>query len=1184
MAIQLTVQQQAAVDNRGGELLVSAAAGSGKTRVLVERLLNRVEEEGLNVDQFLIITFTKAAASELRGKILQGLNQRLAEKPNDRHLRRQLTLVYRAQISTIHSLCTALLREFGHLLDMEPDFRVAEEGDAKLLLMETLDRVMEERYEGLTDDSPYANLVDTMSAGRDDSRLKTIALDIHSRIQAHPDPEGWLRKQSEAFDLRNCRDVSQTDWGKQVMGRAEALARYWYQRLLQAINAMMSDPALEAAYSPCFCDVMDSLENFLGALDRSWDSAQALCDIPFPRLKAARKAEDKRLQEEMKQVWNQCKKRLKSLPDLFFASNETLLGDMEAVRPAIQELFRLVLDLDEAYGKAKRRRKMVDFNDLEHLTLKALVDGAGDPTPLALQLRERYAEVMVDEYQDTNAVQNAIFDALTHDGKNLFQVGDVKQSIYRFRLADPTIFLKKYHTFCHCAQAKEGQPRTVVLSQNFRSRASVLNGVNFIFEHMMSKAFGEMDYTEDQRLNPGFPYPEHPDDRVELDVIDLSQLEQEEHTAKIPKDRIEADYIAGRVEQLLKEGFPITDESGSFRPVRPNDIAILYRSPGSVMGYLTSALDKRNIPWQTEGADDYFKTTEVQCALAFLEIIDNPRQDVPLLAVLRSPVYSFTPDELAELRGSCRDGDLYDCLLWGAETGNGKAAEFLTELKALRLRATDTSCHRLLWELYDQTGMLALFGAMDGGQRRREHLLALYDWARDFALGGRQGLFDFVSHVRKLKEQGGRLPTLGKTTGEGVQIMSVHRSKGLEFPVVLLGGLNRKINRTDERAPVLFHPQLGVGPKGVDPELRLEFPTLARKAVQLKLEEETKAEELRLLYVAMTRAREKLIMTLSMSEVWKEMEKLLPEAGPHPDPQALQEKETVAQWMLLPILARTDAGALRLGGEPGGHISASDWDIRLVKGEKPLDRGAGVQREEGASAAEQKLDLSLLDWSYPYQALADLPSKVTATQLKGRALDEEIAEETRRPYPVPDFARPRFHQEKKGLTAAQKGTVLHSVMERIDLAKAGTVEGVREELARLATGKWLTEAEAASVEPQMVADFYASELGRQAAAAKDLRREFKFSLFASAKEVFAHAPEGEQVMLQGVIDCCFTGPEGLTIVDFKTDHLKQADIAEHSKRYESQVSSYSWAAEQIFGQKVKRRVLWYFRLGQGWEL
>ena len=420
MAIQLTVQQQAAVDNRGGELLVSAAAGSGKTRVLVERLLDRVEEEGLNVDQFLIITFTKAAASELRGKILQGLNQRLAEKPNDRHLRRQLTLVYRAQISTIHSLCTALLREFGHLLDMEPDFRVAEEGGAKLLLMETLDRVMEERYEGLADDSPYADLVDTMSAGRDDSRLKTIALDIHSRIQAHPDPEGWLRKQSEAFDLRDCRDVSQTDWGKQVMGRAEALARYWYQRLLQAINAMMTDSALEAAYSPCFCDVMDSLENFLGGLDRGWDSAQALCDISFPRLKAARKAEDKRLQEEMKQVWNQCKKRLKSLPDLFFASNETLLADMEEVRPAIQELFRLVLDLDEAYGKAKRRRKMVDFNDLEHLTLKALVDGEGDPTPLALQLRERYAEVMVDEYQDTNAVQNAIFDALTHEGRNLF--------------------------------------------------------------------------------------------------------------------------------------------------------------------------------------------------------------------------------------------------------------------------------------------------------------------------------------------------------------------------------------------------------------------------------------------------------------------------------------------------------------------------------------------------------------------------------------------------------------------------------------------------------------------------------------------------------------------------------------------------------------------------------------------
>lgn len=1186
MSIQLTEQQQAAVDNRGGELLVSAAAGSGKTRVLVERLLNRVEQEGLDVDQFLIITFTKAAAAELRGKILQGLNQRLAQRPEDKHLRRQLTLVYRAQISTIHALCSALLREFGHLLDLDPDFRVAEEGDAEVLRRETLDRVMEARYETMTPGDVFSRLVDTMSAGRDDSKLKAIALDIHTRVQAHPDPEAWLRRQGEAFDLSGCKDVGQTAWGRQIMGRGRSLAKYWYDRMLQALNAMMDDPALEAAYAPSFCDTMDSIDAFLGALDRGWDSARALSEIEFPRLKTSRKIQDKRLQEEVKTTREQCKRRLKGLSGLFFASNQTLLEDMEAVRPAVEALFQLILELDRAYGEAKGRRRMVDFNDLEHLTLRALVDGERKPTPLALQLRGRYAEVMVDEYQDTNAVQNAIFDALTEEGRTLFQVGDVKQSIYRFRLADPTIFLKKYHTFRQHAQAKEGQPRTVVLSQNFRSRASVLKGVNFVFEHVMSRQFGEMDYTEDQRLNPGFAYPEHPDDRIELDCIDLSQLEQREDSAKIPKDQVEADFVARRVGELLESGFPVTDESGALRPVEARDIAILYRSPGAVMGYLTQALDARNIPWRTEGGDDYFHTTEVSCALSFLEIIDNPRQDVPLLSVLRSPVYAFSPDQLAKLRGDCPQGDLYTCLEQAAERGDPAASAFLADLAALRLRAADTSCHQLLWQLYDQTGLLALFGAMEGGQRRREHLLALYDWARECGGTGRQSLFDFVTWIRRMERQGSRLPSLGKAAGDGVQIMSIHRSKGLEFPVVLLAGLNRPINRTDERAPVLFHPKLGVGPKGVDPKLRVEYPTLARKAVQLKLEEESKAEELRLLYVAMTRAREKLIMTFSMSDAWKELSSLLPESGPRPDPQALQEKDSVAQWLLLPVLARTDAQALRLGSQSPRSISASDWDIRLVAGERPLALSDGVREAKlrPEQAEGEGLDLSLLDWTYPWKALGDMPSKVTATQLKGRTLDQEAAEDTRPPIPAPAFPQPRFQQEERGLTAAERGTVLHTVMELIDLEKADTVTGVQSELERLVRGKWLTQTEADSVEPSMVADFYASPLGREAAAAADLRREFKFSLFAPADRVFPEAPAGENVMLQGVVDCCFTGAAGLTVIDFKTDRLRRSELEEHSQRYRGQLDSYTWAVERIFGRKVVRRVLWYFHLGMGYEL
>jgi ATP-dependent helicase/nuclease subunit A len=790
---------------------------------------------------------------------------------------------------------------------------------------------------------------------------------------------------------------------------------------------------------------------------------------------------------------------------------------------------------------------------------------------------------MVDEYQDTNAVQNAIFDALTSGGRTLFQVGDVKQSIYRFRLADPTIFLHKYHSFLPAARAKETQPRTIVLSRNFRSRASVLEGVNFVFEHLMTRAFGEMDYTDDQRLYPGMAYPPHPDDRVELDCIDLSALEQEEKAAKIPKDQVEADYVARRVGELLEQGFPVTGEDGQLRRVRPGDIAILYRSPGSVMGYLVEALDARNIPWQTDGAEDFIHTTEVQCVLSLLEIIDNPRQDVPLLSVLRSPLCRFTPDQLAALRRDREETDLYACLVRRAAAGDEDCAGFLDRLNALRLRSVDIPCHRLLWEIYDQTNLLALFGAMEGGQRRRAHLLAFYEFVRSAAGQGRGGLFDFVQWFRRMEEQQGRLPAMPKTGGEGVQIMSIHRSKGLEYPVVVLAGLNRAVNRADERSPMLFHPKLGVGPRGVDVERRLEYPTLARKAVQLRIEEESKAEEQRLLYVAMTRAKEKLIMTFSCANAWKELAALLPESGPHPDPQALREKDSVAKWLLLPVLARTDAQALRLGGSSPRPISAQGWDIRLVPGQIPL---AVSERETAQERPQQKedMELSLLDWRYPWQALSELPSKVTATQLKGRLLDQEAAEETKQPAPPPDFPRPRFRQQAKGLTAAQKGTVLHSVMELIDLDKADRAETVREELARLVAGRWLTQTEADSVEPEMVAAFYASELGRAARNAPDLRREFKFSIFAPASRVFPQAPEQEQVMMQGVVDCCFTSPEGLTVVDFKTDRVSAKDVAKHSERYRSQMDSYTWALERIFGTKAVKRVLWYFRLGQGFSL
>ena len=1184
MGVKLTEQQSAAVENRGGELLVSAAAGSGKTRILVERLLDRVEQEKLDLDRFLVITYTKAAAAELRGKIMDGLNERLAEKPDDLFLRRQKLVIYRAQISTIHSFCTAVLREDGFRLELESDFRVGDEQECGLMKRQVLQRLLEQHYENIEQDPAFSTLVDMLSAGRDDSRLVSIVLDIHSRIQSHPNPAQWLAEQSERFDLTGVKDVVETQWGQILLNDARRQVEYCQRRMQSAVELMQSDDALDKAYYPSMSTTIDAMDAFAAAAEQGWDNARAALPIPFPRLGSARKA-DELLREQVKNIREQCKKQMQKLEDRFADSSAGLLADMAVVCPVVQKLLALVGRFDEAYAAEKRRRNLVDFSDLEHLALKLLVDDDGLPTPQAKRWQEQYAEIMVDEYQDTNEVQNAIFTAISDEGKHLFLVGDVKQSIYRFRLADPTIFLGKYRRFSEAETAKEGEARKLVLSYNFRSRASVLEGVNFIFENIMSESFGDLDYTDDQRLYPRLPYPEQSEDKVELDVVDVAAIEQDEGEVKVRRDAAEAEFVAKRVRQLLDEQYPVTDGS-TFRPVRPEDIAILYRSPNSVMSDLTRALDRYRVPWTSDGSGDFFAATEVTVAMAFLEIVDNPRQDVPLLSVMTCPVYDFTGDELAYLRAACREGDIYQCVAAGRERGDEKCIRFLTQLEELRTLAVDLPGHKLLWRIYEDTGLMAIYGALDGGQARQENLRLLYEYAARYESAGHRGVFGLVTQLRQLRENGQSLPSATREAGSGVRIMSIHKSKGLEFPVVLVAGLNRSFNRMDQREPVLFHPKLGVGPKGLDVETRVEFPTLARLAVELTLDREMKAEEMRLLYVAMTRAREKLILVSTTMNWEKQAAKLAPDAGEKPDPEALNGQDTMAGWVLLPVLARPDAVDLRAAAavECQLLIPTDHWDIHYVPAEKP-----GAARRQTVSDEVPARPLTTgeqrrLMWVNPYAQLADAPSKVTATQMKGRELDEEAAECTAIPLKQIDFKSPRFDQNRRGLTPTQRGTAVHAVMQLISLRKCRTEDDVREELARLVERESLTQQQADAVNPRYVTGFFCSYWGEQALAAKDLKREFKFSVLEQADRLDPTLPESEQVLLQGVVDCCFTGADGFTVVDFKTDYVRPGEEQEHSKRYETQLSVYSSALERIFGVTVKHRILWYFSTGTAVEV
>ncbi len=1185
MAFSLTEEQQAAVDNRGGGLLVSAAAGSGKTRVLVERLLARVEE-GADVDRFLVITYTKAAAAELRGRIVEEISDRLALRPADGHLRRQATLVYKAGISTIHAFCAQLLRECGHLLDLDPDFRLCDEGEAGILMLRALNDVLDKRYEAM--DSDFAQLVDTMSAGRDDARLVQIVLDIRGRVQAHPNPAAWLAQQERAFALEGVTDPVQTPWGELLLTDAAGQASYWRRRMEEARDLCERDANLLANYGDSVAQTAQALQQFEEAAAQGWDAARNLLPIPFPTVGRKKMVDDPAAVERVKVIRTACKKRLEKLEDWFADSGEDLLADLRTVYPAMRGLFALVRDFEEAYAAEKARRGLVDFSDLEHMAVRLLVGEDGQPTELARQWSTRYDEIMVDEYQDTNEVQNAIFSALSRDGTNLFMVGDVKQSIYRFRLADPTIFLGKYRSFKPYTEAGEGEERRVILSRNFRSRPEVLEGCNDLFRAIMSVPFGEMEYADDQALYPGASYEPDPAYCVELDALD-GDIDGEEGAEKVSRDLLEARFAARRIRELLDEGFPVSDGEGGTRPVRPSDMVILLRSPNTVLRHYARALAERDILWEAEGGGDFFGSTEISVALSLLQIVDNPRQDVPLISVLRSPVYGFSADRLAEIRAASPDTDFYAAL--EADDGEDSRA-FLAELDDLRFGSGDMSSHQLLWHIYDRTNLLGIFGAMEEGEARQGNLLALAELARQFEGSGHKGLFRFLTYLTRLRENGNTLtpPTPGRTGG-GVRIMSIHKSKGLEFPVVLLCGLARRLNREDMSRPILFHPKLGVGPKGLDVERGIEYPTLARMAVARQLEREMMAEELRLLYVAMTRAKEKLILSVALTGGGKDMEKLAGDSGYPVDPQVLLACQSVGQWVLLHALCRPEAGALRRAA--GQEVAIPEaplgpqWDIRFVDGtaltQAPPRRWMAPERE--IEENEDWTDLTgLLRWTYPHGAEVAIPSKLTATQLKGRALDEEAAEEAPRPSRPLSFGRPRFAAEELGLTAAQRGTALHQVLQYIDFERSETVEGVRAEISRLVEQQYITPQQGEAVDPAPIAAFFQSDLGQDLLSSVSLRREFKFSILEPAHRYYPQAGEGEQVLFQGVVDCYYETLEGITVVDFKTDRVTKATLAHRAEHYRPQLEAYSRALEEITGKRVIRRVLWFFALGRSVDL
>ena len=1159
-----TPSQKLAIEDRGGELLVSAAAGSGKTRVLTERLMRWITEGDAprSIDNFLIITFSTAAAAELRSRISEELSARAAADPGSKRLRRESALVRRAQIGTIHSFCSALLREYAGRAGIAPDFAIADEDRARELRRLSLETVLEAAYAEA--EPGFIQLADTVGAGTDDRRLESLVLELHGKLQSHARPGDWAARQSELFET-GAEDAADTPWGRELLESAADELLWWAGEFDELVRSLAGFEKMGKAYVPSFSETASSLRGAAKRAAEGWDALREALPIAFPRLGTLRGGgEDPELAERAKARREACKKAAKRLEKGFTLPSAQLLRDMRATAPAMRALLKLVGDFDAEYTRRKRRRSLLDFADLEHLAARLLTEPDGSPTETAREVSRRYAEVMVDEYQDVSLVQDMIIRAASDSGRRLFMVGDVKQSIYRFRLADPTIFLKKYESYADAPQP-EGVPRRVFLRESFRSRGEVVDAVNAVFGCLMSKGLGEMEYDERARLRAGLEYPGVVP-VPELVAVPLPGADEDEE--RPDKIEVEAAYAARMMRRLVETGAKIS-EGSALRPLGYGDIAVLLRSVNVSGPVWRRVLAREGVPVEAGQSGGFFEAPEVAVIISLLAIIDNPRQDVALISVLRSELFGFTNDELTEIRLMSGEGDFYAALSARAEVSE-KARAFLDTLDRLRDFARDSELATLIWEIYESLGCMALCSAMRDGEGRRARLLRLFELARSFETTGWRGLRRFLDWLRSMRERGEEPAFPDEDGGGAVRIMSIHRSKGLEFPVVFIGDTARQFNRSDLRGSVLVHPELGLGPKFTDAARGIEYPTLARRAVANRLERELLSEELRLLYVAMTRARERLFITCAMADPQKTMDKLAPAAQEHIPAQALLPMRSMAEWLICAALGTGGrALTLSIGGDEEGAPR------RVTPAAQPEPERTGEE------AVPVDFD-ALLAWRYPHAGAETLPSKLTATELKSLAEpDAESAELL--PRAARTFRRPDIALAARRLTAAERGTATHLALRYLELGALTTPEAAREAVDRLAAAGKLSAREAAAVDGAGRCRFALSPLGRRIAAAPRVLREFPFALLCPAERFFPGA-EGEELLLQGVVDCCLIEPDGAVIVDYKTDRIAPEAAPERAKRYAAQLETYAWAVSRITGLAVKAKIVYFLQPGEAVEL
>lgn len=1211
--VKWTNEQLQAIQEKDSNILVAAAAGSGKTAVLVERIIHKIIDEQMDIDKILVVTFTNAAASEMRERILEAIYKKLEENPENVHLQRQIILLNKASICTIHSFCLDVIHNHFYEIDLPSNFKIADTAEIDLLKQEVLDDLFEQKY--TENDKDFIELLENYTNYRGDEALQELVLKIYKFIQSSPFPIKWLQEKLELLKIED-KDISQTIWGKLIIQAVEDDIQESIMQLETVKSKMALYPEMTKFYQKICEDliIIKDLQNY-----NSWDELYIkLLNFNFSKWPVDKKVTND-LKEDSKEIRDKVKKHIKEkTAKLLSCSQEQAVKDLKIITPILEKLSNLVTEFTKNFAEKKKEKNCIDFNDIEHFALKILLDENNNPTEVAKKYKEKFEEIAIDEYQDSNLVQEAILTSISK-GNNIFMVGDVKQSIYKFRQARPELFLQKYDEYKNKEEKTQEDNLKIQLFRNFRSRQNILNITNLVFESIMSKELGDINYNENEYLNYGASYPEPEEIKnyagiAELDIIDLKEdesitafegEEDEEEQERVEDDVLEAKFVANKIQELLNSDYMVFDKKLGYRKIRPKDIVILLRATSNLSPIYEKEISDLELPVFSDTSGTYLDTVEIQTILSVLKIIDNPLQDIPLVVVLRSSICNFTDNDLITIRLTDRNCNFYEALIKTRLICDGdlknKIESFLEKLEKWKSISQYMPLDEFIWQIYLDTGYYQYVGLLPNGAMRQANLKTLFEKAKQYEKASFKGLFNFIQFIDKLKKQNGDLAS-AKLIGENedvIRIMSIHKSKGLEFPVVFLCNSHKKFNMQDLNDIILLHQDIGFGPTIMDTTKKIKYSSIAKDAIKLKMKQETLSEEQRILYVALTRAKEKLYITGRSKDFTKYVQdknkvlEMYESENIKLDAKLMKKANSYLDWIMYVYLFN-QGRTITLKGE---QYKLSDIITLNVSNKKDLLKTLAKEEvveqidlkekigqilknksDEENKKSDQALK-ELLEWKYDYIVDTTLPTKSSVTKIKQEKikLEEMLKGIESEEVEYKKSYTPKFMQEDKKISNAEKGTLVHLCIQRLDERKDYELKDIQNMILNLVEKEIITKNEADAIDVNLIYQYTKSQLFEELRQAKEVHKEQPFYINIPAKDVVSEAENSKKnILVQGIIDLYYIDKnDNLVLIDFKTDYISNEPNAKEKilEKYKVQLEIYKTALEQALGRKVNKTAI-----------